>query len=287
MIDVEYDLAKARLYNSANPYVRYFDLLPLDDPANLVPFQPPATPVRHARALGKRLGLAHLYLKDETVLPTRTTKDRIATVALSLFRELGVRRFTASSTGNTSTSFAAAMRHYPECRLYLLVGEEFLERLQFEENNQVAVFGLRGATFEEAAAEAVAFAERTGMAADRGFFNPGRREGLKVSFLEAAEAVPRPIDWYVQAVSSAMGVYGVYKGARELMAMGRIGRLPHLLCVQEADVLPHGPVLRGGVRGAAAAGLRRPAAGHRPVDPERVARATVSVYPPDRDGERR
>ncbi len=35
-----------------------------------------------------------------------------------------------------------------------------------------------------------------------------RREGLKLAFLEAAEQVPGPIDWYVQAISSGMGVYG-------------------------------------------------------------------------------
>jgi threonine synthase len=35
-----------------------------------------------------------------------------------------------------------------------------------------------------------------------------------------------------------MGVYGVFKGAKELHALGRIGRLPRLLCVQQDTCAP-------------------------------------------------
>ena len=238
MVDVEYDLADARLYDSANTYVRYFDLLPLEDPENLVPVAQAATPTHHAERLGRRLGLSWLYLKDETVLPTRTTKDRMARVVLSFFREIGVREFATSSTGNSSTSLAQHVRCYPGCRMYLFTAEDFLDRLNFDDNDQVAVFAMRGATFVEAFEEAASFAERTGIVRESGFFNPARREGLKTAFLEAAESVPRTIDWYVQAVSSAMGVYGTYKGAKELTAMGVISRPPRLLCVQQETCSP-------------------------------------------------
>jgi threonine synthase len=238
MVEVFYDLKGARLYDSASPYVRYFDLLPLEDPASVVTAQHRATPTVHAAALGRELGLSHLYLKDETGLPTRTTKDRMAVVALSLFRELGVREFATSSTGNSSTAFAHYIGLYPGCRMYIFMGEDFMDRLNAAPSEQVVVFGLRGGTFVEAFAEAVAFAERRGIVSERGFFNPGRRAGLKTAYLEAAEALGRPIDWYVQAVSSAMGVYGAYQGAKELLAMGRTSSLPRLLCVQQETCCP-------------------------------------------------
>ena len=50
--------------------------------------------------------------------------------------------------------------------------------------------------------------------------------------------MPGPIDWYVQAVSSAMGVYGTYKGAKELRDIGHIDRAPKLLCVQQETCAP-------------------------------------------------
>jgi len=238
MVDVEYDLKGARLYDSTNPYIRYFDLLPLESPESLLPVRQTMTPTHHAMELGKLLGLRWLYLKDETVLPTRTTKDRMAVVVLSFFREVGVKEFACSSTGNSSTALAHWIPCFPQCKMHVFTGQDFLDRLNFAETDQVNVIALRGGTFVEAFAEAAQFAKRTGVASEGGFFNPARREGLKTTFLEGAESVPRPIDWYVQAVSSAMGVYGAYKGAKEFLAMGHIVRLPRLLCVQQATCCP-------------------------------------------------
>jgi len=237
-VEVHYDLDKVTIRDSKNPYERYFDLLPLESAENLIPVDHEMTPCLHARALGKSLGLPWLYLKNESALPTRTTKDRMATSVISFLKEVGIREFSTSSTGNSSTSLATYVPLYPECRMYLFAGEDFLHRVNFKENDQVVLFALRGSTFVEAFAEAVEFARRPGVVSERGFFNPARREGLKTAFMEATEQVPRPINWYVQAVSSAMGVYGTYKGAKELLALGRISTLPRLLCVQQETCNP-------------------------------------------------
>ncbi len=238
MIDVEYDLTSTMLHDSANTLERFFDLLPLEHSGNMLPINLPRTPCVHAQELAQYLGLDHLYLKDDTVYPTGTTKDRMAAVALSFLRETGITEFSATSTGNSSTSFAYALSWWPEAVLYLFTAEEFLDRVQHAEHPQVVHFVLKDASFVEAGACALKFAEHHDLLAERGFFNPARREGLKLAFLEAAEQVPQTIDWYVQAVSSAMGVYGVYKGARELLALDRIGHLPHLLCVQQETCNP-------------------------------------------------
>lgn len=238
-IDVHYDLARVTLRDCEDPLVRYADLLPLEDPSLLVGPSHGPTPCRHARALGARWGLSRLFVKDETGLPTCTTKDRMARMVVSLYRAAGIKHFTASSTGNSSTALAHMAVHAPELGLLLFVGEAFLPYLQVPDSAvNVRVRALRGATFVEAGEEARRHAERHGMAADRGFFSIGRREGLKTAFLEAAEALPDGIDWYVQAVSSAMGVYGAYKGARELVKMGMLPRTPRLLCVQQTSNSP-------------------------------------------------
>jgi threonine synthase len=238
MIDVEYDLGRAVLRDSFNPLERFFDLLPIVDPANLLPQSMERTPCIHARTLGGRLGMPWLFLKDETVLPTGTTKDRMAAVALAFLRECGIREFCTSSTGNSSSSFAHAIARYPDCRLYLFTAEDFWDRVSCPESDQVVPFVLRDASFVDAFTCAGDFAHMRGLTPERGFFNPARREGLKLAFFEAVEQVPRPIDWYVQAVSSAMGVYGAFKGALELLRLGRVQRLPRLLCVQQDTCSP-------------------------------------------------
>lgn len=238
MIDIEYDMNHVVLRDSANPLERFLDLTPIEDTSALLPQEMHYTPCIHAKKLGALLGMPHLYLKNETVLPTGTTKYRMAVVSLAYLAECGVRVFCTSSTGNSSTAYAHAIRRHPNLQLYLFTAENFRDRVQYEECDQVTQFVLREASFVEAFNFAGKFAARNNFVSERGFFNPGRREGLKLAFLEAAEQVALPIDWYVQAISSAMGVYGAFKGARELLMLGRIPHLPRLLCVQQETCSP-------------------------------------------------
>jgi threonine synthase len=237
MSDVEYDLGSAQIYDDKNPYRRFRDLLPVID-TQLLPADAALTPAVHATRLGEAVGIPWLYLKDETVLPTGTTKDRMAAVALPYLYECGVRRFCTSSTGNSSTAYAHRISRLPELVMYLFSASQFGDRVQECDTPQVIHFVLEDATFVEAFDAAKDFANRHGLVSERGFFNPGRREGLKLAWLEAVDQVPRPIDWYAQAVSSAMGVYGVYKGAKELHALNRLEQLPRLLCVQQETCAP-------------------------------------------------
>ncbi|MBI3736422.1 pyridoxal-phosphate dependent enzyme [Candidatus Sumerlaeota bacterium] len=223
--------------DSSNPYHRFRDILPVAD-SSLYPSDAEFSPTVHAQKLGNEFGMPRLYLKNETVLPTGTTKDRMAAVALAYLYECGVRGFCASSTGNSSTAYAHAMGRFDDLTMYLFTASQFRNRVQCADKDQIVQFVLRGATFVEAFDTVKVFADRHGFVPERGFFNPGRREGLKVAFLEAAEQIPDPIDWYVQAVSSAMGVHGTFKGAKELLAMKKITRLPRLLCVQQETCAP-------------------------------------------------
>jgi threonine synthase len=237
MVDMDYDLQQVRLVQSPNPYERFRDLLPVKDP-QLLPSDARFTPTVHARKLGAELGMANLYLKNETVLPTGSTKDRMAAVALAYLWECGVRCFCTSSTGNSSTAYARTITNFPGFTMFLSSASDFHKRVQFPATEQVVHLVLRDATFVDAFNFAGSFAKEHGFVSERGFFNPGRREGLKLAFMEATEQVPRPIDWYVQGVSSAMGVFGTYKAATQLHGMGRIRRMPRMLCAQQQSCSP-------------------------------------------------
>jgi len=179
-----------------------------------------------------------LYLKNETVHPTGSTKDRMAAVSLAYLWEQGVRSFCTSSTGNSSTAYAYAIINYPEMRLHLFTAEDFVQRVAYADTDQVMHHVLRGASFVTASNFAGVYAKQNNWVYERGFFNLGRREGLKMAYLEACDQAPQPIDWYFQAVSSAMGVYGTYKGAKELLALQQIERLPRLVCAQQQSCAP-------------------------------------------------
>ncbi len=237
MTEVVYDLENVRFRDSENPYIRFQDILPVHD-AGLLPQDAVYTETIHATKLGELLGMPHLYLKNETRKPTGTTKDHMAAVSLAYMYECGVRAFCTSSTGNSSTSYAQAIAGFPGMRMFVFTAENFRTRVTYRDLPQIVHYVMKDATFVNAFDYSGIFARLNGLVSERGFFNLGRREGLKVTFLEAAEQIPRPIDWYVQGISSAMGVHGVYKGAKELHRMGRISRLPSLLCVQQESCSP-------------------------------------------------
>lgn len=235
--EVTYDLTQVHLQESGNYFVRFRDLLPIRD-TRLLPENAIGTQLVHAKRLGALLGMPRLYLKDESSLPTGTTKDRMAAVALAYLYEAGIRTFCTSSTGNSSTAFARAVQRFPDMKMFLFTAESFHHRVNYRDCEQIVHYVLRDATFVDAFNQASIFAKANGLASERGFFNIGRREGLKLCFLEAVDQAPEPMDWYVQAVSSAMGVAGVYKGAKELQGLGKLSRLPKLLCVQQESCSP-------------------------------------------------
>jgi threonine synthase len=239
MVDVDYSLEGVHLCDNANPLLRFFDLLPLRHESSVCWLGDGNTPTVHARELGRLLGLDRLFLKDETRNPTRTTKDRMASVALSFLRDVGVKEFACSSTGNSSTSYATAVEKFPGVKVHVFVGRDFLHRMNFDSSASVKVYWVKDATFTEAHDCARAFAEKNPqVTGERGFFNLGRREGLKLAFMEAALDMPEAPHWYFQAVSSGMGVYGTWQGARQLYSLGRLRHLPRLGCVQQRTCAP-------------------------------------------------
>jgi len=60
----------------------------------------------HAQRLGQTLGLPHLSIKNDSLNPTGSLKDRASAVALARAAELGAKRVAVASTGNAGSSLA-------------------------------------------------------------------------------------------------------------------------------------------------------------------------------------
>jgi len=85
---------------------RYADLLPAD-PSNPVNLGAGFTPLVRADRLAAELGLGELWVKNDTLNPTGSFKDRVVSVALTKARELGFKVAACASTGNLANSVAA------------------------------------------------------------------------------------------------------------------------------------------------------------------------------------
>jgi threonine synthase len=85
---------------------RYKDFLPVDA-ENAIDIGAGFTPLVRAKNLGKLLGLNKLYIKNDTMNPTWSFKDRVVAIAASRARELGYDKLACASTGNLANSVSA------------------------------------------------------------------------------------------------------------------------------------------------------------------------------------
>jgi threonine synthase len=85
---------------------RYRDFLPVEADS-AIDIGAGFTPLIRAKNLGRALGLNNLYIKNDTVNPTWSFKDRVVTVAASRARELGYDKLACASTGNLANSVSA------------------------------------------------------------------------------------------------------------------------------------------------------------------------------------
>lgn len=180
---------------------------------------------------------ANLFLKDETLLPSGSTKDRMAVAALGHMLQNGVREFVLSSTGNSSSSFIYWTNKLGGAmRCHVFAAKAAIHRIRFE--NQYGVVHAIDGDFVEAGKAAKVFAEREALHWEGGFFNFARREGLKTSYLEAFEQMDYDVDVVIQTVSSGMGIIGGYKGLQELHRFGMMNKRPAFVCVQQDTCMP-------------------------------------------------
>ena len=112
-LEVTYDydsisrvISRERIAQGPRSMWRYHDLFPVDA-VNAVDINAGFTPLIKARNLAKSLGLDELYLKNDSVNPSFSFKDRVVAVASTKALEFGFDTLACASTGNLAGSVAA------------------------------------------------------------------------------------------------------------------------------------------------------------------------------------
>jgi threonine synthase len=113
-LDVAYDydavrkaVSRERIESGPPSMWRYRDLLPVEDDDAVVTLGEGMTPLVRATRLGQELGLRNLYLKNDSMNPTNSFKDRVVSVAVSWARAHGFETIGCASTGNLAHAVAA------------------------------------------------------------------------------------------------------------------------------------------------------------------------------------
>ncbi len=228
---VRYDLEKMKraidkslLKGRCASLWRYREFLPLRSEANRVSLGEGFTPLIEAPALASELGIKKLWIKDEAQNPTGSFKDRGLSVAISLAKELGIKKVALPSAGNAGGSLAAyAARAGMEAHVFMPRDAPKANRIEVER------YGARLVLVDGLISECgKLLAERKN---SEGWFDvstlkePYRLEGKKTMGLEIAEQLDwRLPDIIVYPTGGGTGLIGMWKAFEELGEMGWIGR---------------------------------------------------------------
>ncbi|MCL4449044.1 MAG: threonine synthase [Actinobacteria bacterium] len=219
---------------------RYRDLLPVAS-GSLIDLGAGFTPLVKADRLGAELGLKQLWIKDDTVNPSGSFKDRVVSVSLTKARELGFKVVACASTGNLANSVAAhAARAGMECYIFIPndLEEAKVVTTAVYGANLIAVEG----TYDDVnrlCAELTS--ERPSWAFVNVNIRPYYAEGSKTLAFEVAEQLGwRLPDHVVVPIASGSQLTKIHKGFEELVNVKLVE--PHPVRISGAQAVGCAPV---------------------------------------------
>ncbi|HEX6882830.1 MAG TPA: threonine synthase [Planctomycetota bacterium] len=203
---------------------RWRELLPVEDDAHVVSLGEVETPLIRCPRLGAELGLADLWIKDESGLPTGSFKARGLALAVSRAKELGLKRVAIPTAGNAGGALAAyAARAGLEAFVFMPADTPLVNRAE------AALFGARCFLVDGLITDCAALVQAG--AARMGWFDlstlkePYRLEGKKTMGLELARQLGWSLpDAILYPTGGGTGLIGMSKAFDELAQLGWLAR---------------------------------------------------------------
>ena len=238
ILDIVYDyeyirtiLTRERLARRRdNSMWRYRELLPVESDTENTPLRVGWSPLYRADALAEQLGIRSLYIKDDGINPTASLKDRASAMAVVKAKEAGAAVIACSSTGNAAAAGLATYIFVPS-----RAPKGKVAQLMTFGATVISVQGSYEETFE-LSKRAI---DRWGWYNRNAAINPYLSEGKKTVALEIMEQLEWSVPDYIAiSVGDGCTIAGLWKGLKDLYAIGFIDRLPRLISAQAAGCCP-------------------------------------------------
>jgi threonine synthase len=230
------------------------------------------TPLVKADRLAAELGLGELWLKNDTLNPTGSFKDRVVSVALTRARELGFKVAACASTGNLANSVAAHAAHAGLDSIVFIPHD-----LEAGKVVTTAVYGGKLVAVEGTYDDVNRLcAELAGEHPTWAFVNVNVRtyyaEGSKTLAFEVAEQLGWQVpDHVVVPIASGSQLTKIHKGFKELHQVGLLDEEPHVR-ISGAQAAGCGPVATAFAEGSDYV---------KPVRPDTIAKSLAIGNPAD------
>lgn len=218
---------------------RYLEVLPVESEENIVSLGEGWTPILPAPRLAARVGLKQLFIKDESQNPTQSFKARGMATAVSMAKELGVKKLAVPSAGNAAGALAAyAARAGLEAFIFMPKDTPRANIIECEQTG--AHVTLIDGLITDCGAEVARRKDAEGWFDVSTLKEPYRVEGKKTLGYELAEQLDWELpDVIIYPTGGGTGLIGMWKAFEEMEAMGWIGRKrPRMVTVQAAGFAP-------------------------------------------------
>ena len=278
IVDVryDYDLIGQRISrdqlreNQDNTIWRYKPLLPVRLDSAVPPLQVGWTPLYKVPRLAARLGLNHVWVKDDGRQPTGSYKDRASALSIVKAREKGTKIITTASTGNAAAALSGLCASVEQPNVIFVP-----ETAPPAKIAQLLVFGstvmLVKGTYDDAFELCLEAAAEYGWYNRNTAYNPYMTEGKKTASYEICEQLGwQSPDAILVSVGDGNIIGGLHKGLKDLVALGWIDHMPRLFGIQaegssylyqawknDEDVLTKPPISAQTIADSISAGLPR------------------------------
>ncbi len=218
----------------------YRDLLPVEGVDEAVTLGEGNTPLLSADRLAKVIGVESIFLKNETVNPSGTYKDRFATLALSMEKAKKTPAVALGSAGNAAAAMAAYSAKAGMPCFVLLPPGAVAER-----GWQVRGYGANLIRMEHTIDDCISMAKQgeilfgwksltTNM-----LTNPLPSDGYKTIGYEIGKQLDFQVpDWVIVPVGGAALLNKIYKGFQDMLELGLIDKIPRFVGAQAAGCAP-------------------------------------------------
>src|SRR5881628_3997326 len=223
---------------------RYAPLLPVRHRHNIVSLQEGFTPLHRLERLGERLECDDLWLKDEGVNPTATFKARGVSCAISMCRELGIRKVAIPTAGNAGGALAAYTAA-AGIDAYVFMPRDVPAANFIEAKTFGAKVTLVDGLISDCAKRVAEGKATEGWYDLSTLKEPYRIEGKKTMGFEAAEDFGWELpDAIFYPTGGGVGMIGMWKAFEELEQLGWVdtsktgGKRPKMYALQSAGCAP-------------------------------------------------
>jgi len=218
---------------------RYLPVLPVQHAASIVSLGEGMTPLIRAHRLGSAIGAQQLWVKDEGLNPTASFKARGMTTAITMARELGIRKIAIPSAGNAASA-AAAYAAAGGIEAHIFMPKDVPQANYIECKTLGAHVTLVDGLISDCARIVGERKESEGWFDMSTLKEPYRVEGKKTMGYEVAEQFHWELpDAIFYPTGGGVGLIGMWKAFDELEQLGWIGgKRPKMIAVQAEGCQP-------------------------------------------------